>query len=670
MKRFVFFVFIVAAICGVASAQSSLVQQGKTQLKNKQYAAAIGTFKKAASGGNAEAMYYVGQCYEKGQGVQQDIYEAMEWYFKAADKGDGKACARLSQAYSDNCTMSLFYEADCERRAETYAERSALAECSDGEELYAWLRMSGFVVKTDLAEALRFFRQSADRGNVDAMCDLAQIYFHGLYGAGVDKSKSRQYLEKLRGVKSARSYNQQAYMYLDGSAGTMSEKEAYNLFLKAANMGDAQSEAEIGRMYMHTRKRGDGNIVQVLPKSEVQGINWLKKACGHGYTPAGSELGSYYEKSKRYSEALKWYYKAGDVNSFKDLVKNHRSELAQSDVVAKLTNMAKRGVLEAQKMLGEAYDKGQGVQKSAVSAFKWYYAAATNRHADTYDFGDLFNRLGNMYFRGEGTTQSHSEAFKWYSRGATCTHESGWPLHNMGDCYAGGFGVAKNEYEAFNCYKKSAGTNNISAMNRVATCCLLGRGTSKNGSEAFKWAKKSADYGDMEGQYVLAICYYLGEGTQRNVGLAREYMSKSANQGFAQAKADLSKISSQQTAYNTNPNDIYKQGMEMINNMYKQASNVSTETLIKWGEAAQRQGGTYNNSNTYNNSSSSSSSPTRVTCPRCNGKRYHPESYTDCADIYSYNNQAGTTCYICGQVTKHCHYPCLTCQSRGTVEKY
>lgn len=97
-----------------------------------------------------------------------------------------------------------------------------------------------------------------------------------------------------------------------------------------------------------------------------------------------------------------------------------------------------------------------------------------------------------------------------------------------------------------------------------------------------------------------------------------------------------------------------------------------TKGYVKASSNGASNNNSYNNSynNTYNNSSSSSSSPTRVTCPRCNGKRYHPESYTDCADIYSYNNQAGTTCYICGQVTKHCHYPCLTCQSRGTVEKY
>lgn len=666
MKRIASVFIVVVSFCMAQGlyAQTSLVQQGKNQLKNKQYQTAFSTFKKAAAGGSAEAMYYYGLCYENGYGTQRDIYEAMEWYLKAADKGDGEACRRVAEAYRDDCVLYVWYERDSERNSADFSRRSAQAGCASGAEIYAWIRLEGEYCETNASDALGYFQRAAASGNEDAMCDLGQIYYFGYGGVSKDMAKSRQYLDMLKGTKTARGYNQLAFMYWDGSAGVKSENEAYKLWLKSANMGDAYSEVLIAYMYLQKRTNG------VLTKSEQQGRAWLERAYNHGYTLAARDLGDYYKGKKQYSEAFKWYYKAGYVYEVMSIIESHGNVLSQSDIVAKLKHMASKGVFSAQKMLGEMYDNGNRVQKSQNDAFKWYKAAANNWQSKYYDSGELFNRLGNMYFRGEGTTQSHSEAFKWYSRGATCTHESGWPLHNMGDCYAGGFGVAKKEYEAFNCYKKSAGTNNISAMNRVATCCLLGRGTSKNGSEAFKWAKKSADYGDMEGQYVLAICYYLGEGTQRNVGLAREYMSKSANQGFAQAKADLSKISSQQTAYNTNPNDIYKQGMEMINNMYKQASNVSTETLIKWGEAAQRQGGTYDNSNTYNNSSSSSSSPTRVTCPRCNGKRYHPESYTDCADIYSYNNQAGTTCYICGQVTKHCHYPCLTCQSRGTVEKY
>ena len=82
-------------------------------------------------------------------------------------------------------------------------------------------------------------------------------------------------------------------------------------------------------------------------------------------------------------------------------------------------------------------------------------------------------------------------------------------------------------------------------------------------------------------------------------------------------------------------------------------------------------GNGYDNNNSYNNTGCSSmGTSSRKTCPDCNGKCYRPESYNDCAINTSYFNQAGNTCTICGYATKHCHYPCNTCQQRGTVESY
>ena len=41
----------------------------------------------AAEGGNRYAQFTLGRCYEGGIGVQQDKYEALKWYNKAAAGG-------------------------------------------------------------------------------------------------------------------------------------------------------------------------------------------------------------------------------------------------------------------------------------------------------------------------------------------------------------------------------------------------------------------------------------------------------------------------------------------------------------------------------------------------------------------------------------------------------
>ena len=669
MKRIASVFIVVVSLCTAsgAFAQTSLVQQGKTQLKNKQYTSAFTTFKKAAASGSAEAMYCVGECYERGWGAEQNMFEAFKWYKKSADKGNAAACYRTGMAYENfegiyKDTAKVVYY------IKKGADAGNLAAC----ERYAqYLATGTYGVRKNYNESLRYFNKAANAGFEDAYCTLAQYYYYGSrYSVfPYDMEKSRHYANKLKACNTARGYQQLAFMYIDGSIGETSARKALEVFEKAAQMGDGRGAKEAAMYYLYGAKNDPS-----IAKSESKGIALLEKSYELGYTRAAFELKEWYQMhSDPQDKRVIWAYRCGHPNflgSFLDLDRNSiKRNFTDKERFRMLSAAKDAGSYMLEQTLGDYYYAGVGVEKNYKEAFKMYYASATNPH-QSMNSGFVFNKLGNMYVTGTGTAKSYSEAVKWYRKGTECGYDNEWPMYNLANCYFNGWGVTANDYTGFSWMLKSAKQNNTSAMAMVSVCYIIGKGTSKNNAEAFAWAKKGADAGDKECQYVLGICYLNGYGTQQNVGLCREYLTKSANQGFAQAKADLSKISSQQTAYNTNPNDIYKQGMEMINNMYKQASNVSTETLIKWGEAAQRQGGTYDNSNTYNNSSSSSSSPTRVTCPRCNGKRYHPESYTDCADIYSYNNQAGTTCYICGQVTKHCHYPCLTCQSRGTVEKY
>ena len=51
----------------------------------------IETLKNAAEQGDAEALYQLGNCYQNGEGVEQDIEKAIEWWLKAADLGHEKA---------------------------------------------------------------------------------------------------------------------------------------------------------------------------------------------------------------------------------------------------------------------------------------------------------------------------------------------------------------------------------------------------------------------------------------------------------------------------------------------------------------------------------------------------------------------------------------------------
>ena len=60
---------------------------------------AIEWYRKAAAKGDAEAQYALGRAYELGEGVKPNVEEAMRWYEMAAALGDedaGKAFADLT----------------------------------------------------------------------------------------------------------------------------------------------------------------------------------------------------------------------------------------------------------------------------------------------------------------------------------------------------------------------------------------------------------------------------------------------------------------------------------------------------------------------------------------------------------------------------------------------
>lgn len=56
---------------------------------------AVKWFAKAAERGNVEAMYYLGECYRDGSGVDEDQKKAVEWFTKAAKQGHEEAKAEL-----------------------------------------------------------------------------------------------------------------------------------------------------------------------------------------------------------------------------------------------------------------------------------------------------------------------------------------------------------------------------------------------------------------------------------------------------------------------------------------------------------------------------------------------------------------------------------------------
>ena len=98
--------YLKAAEQGYASAQYNLgcnfyFGDGITQ----NYTEALNWWLKAANSGDAKAQYNVGAVYQNGQGVKQDYSEALKWYTKASDQGDTYALYNLGIMYANGTGM-------------------------------------------------------------------------------------------------------------------------------------------------------------------------------------------------------------------------------------------------------------------------------------------------------------------------------------------------------------------------------------------------------------------------------------------------------------------------------------------------------------------------------------------------------------------------------------
>jgi TPR repeat protein len=234
------------------------------------------------------------------------------------------------------------------------------------------------------------------------------------------------------------------------------------------------------------------------------------------------------------------------------------------------------GNSDAQRALGEMYEKGYGVEQDRAAALEWYYEAANK--------GDLYAQLslGHLYERGFGVPKDNGKAAYWFHQAAK--QGDAVAQYNMGQFYSGGRGVPKDSSEAQKWFAKAAAReirdleahpgkveqargplrydlavmylNGLSVPRDYGKAFLLARGAAagrhiasyylmgylyENGygvgrdyREAVKWYEKGARmHGDRKAQAALGTLYTEGLGVPADHAMAVHWFSKAARQGDA-----------------------------------------------------------------------------------------------------------------------------------------
>ncbi len=134
----------------------------------------IAKLRMLAEQGDAEAMEELGYLYFNGDGVQQNDYEAFQWFQKAAQHGIVEAYFYLGLIYSDGKVVPQDYV-----KALKYYKISAEHGEAAAETNIGLMYSKGRGVKQNYAEAVKWYRKAAEKGYAAAQNNLGEMYAHG-----------------------------------------------------------------------------------------------------------------------------------------------------------------------------------------------------------------------------------------------------------------------------------------------------------------------------------------------------------------------------------------------------------------------------------------------------------------------------------------------------------
>ena len=365
---------------------SKLYEEGLGVEKNEEFAAALKArwwetiqwnvygimpldmAKEQAKEGSEEAMYQLGQRYQQGNGVDQNVEVASDWWHKAAMKGHVPACHDLGIYY-------VFTKHDIENGLK-WLGKSAAAEYALSYRTLGDIYLNGWGVEVDVERGLGYLTKAAEQDHEDTQMRLAGIYHDGEY-VEKDYFKAKYWFEKYLAHDSADAHYLMGRCLFQGDMYEQDYAKALEHFTKAVKAGNhdaspyyinmlwygnhaTQNQEEVLATYQELADNNDGTAAYYLytlykeesvNKNIEKAIFYLKQSAEIGCDEALKEMGLQYMEDGIFDTDFK---KANDY-------------FAQA---------AERGNAIAMVNLAISYQVGRDVEKDMRKALDLYTSAA------------------------------------------------------------------------------------------------------------------------------------------------------------------------------------------------------------------------------------------------------------------------------------------------------
>lgn len=362
---------LVEAATVLAGDNSRLEPKTKAKAKEKYIMDAYKIVKKLVSTGNADAQFYLADCYGEGQlGLEVDPKEAFSLYQSAAKQGHAQSAYRVAVC------------------------------CEIGQE-------EGGGTKRDPLKAVQWYKRAAALGDTPAMYKMGMIHLKGLLGQALSPREGVSWLKRAAeraDEENPHALHELALMYQNASGNDVvirDEQYACQLFHQAADLGYKFSQFRLGTAYeyglmgcsvdnrmsiiWYTRAAAQGEHQSelalsgwyltgsegILQQNDTEAYLWARKAAMAGLAKAEYAMGYFTEvgigATANLEDAKRWYWRAAgtfiNTSLFLLLVTNMYQSLAQ-------------GFPKARERLEDLKKGGGRMQKTRLSR------SAVNKQSD------------------------------------------------------------------------------------------------------------------------------------------------------------------------------------------------------------------------------------------------------------------------------------------------
>ena len=465
------------------------------------------------------AAHQLGKVYRDGLGVDADTEKAIEWFRKAAERGElcsahalGKLL--LSTDTPDDGVRWLKYAAG---KAYHYSQYTL-----------GKLYLKGEHVSQDVDKGLEYLRASAGQDNQFAQYTLGKLYLKGEF-VSQDVDTALKYLSASAEQRNQFAQYTLGKLYLKGEYVKKDVGVALGYLMASSGQKNQFAQYTLGKLYLK------GEYVK---KNVGLALEYLKAAAEQENQFAQYALGRMY---------LSGEYVSRDVETALEYLK---ASAEQKNPCAQYT-------------LGKLYLGGEYVKKDVDTGLEYLKASVEQENS----FAQY--ALGKLYLKGEYVKKDVGIALEYLK--ASAEQENQFAQYTLGKVYLSGEYVSKDVDTALKYLKASAGQKNQFAQYTLGKLYLSGEYVSKDIDTALEYLKASAEQGNQYAQYTLGKLYLLGREVPPDREAAVVYLTQSAAQGNPYAQFFLDHL-----------NDMYNSSVGLaVLRMFHHMANIFRDSTAQ-----------------------------------------------------------------------------------------